>query len=123
MPITEYNPSMARAATTMDAFNAIAEVKRRHVLEALRGAESSVNEIVAILNWPQPQVSKHLGVLRKVGLVVVRRDGRRKLYRLQAESLKAIHEWVASFETLWQDQLERIKALAESKAKEIPKEG
>jgi DNA-binding transcriptional ArsR family regulator len=104
----------------MDAFNAIAEEKRRRVLEALRGAESSVTEIVALLNWPQPQVSKHLGVLRKVGLVAVRRDGRRKLYRVQAERLKAIHEWVASFETLWQDQLERIKSLAESKAKEKP---
>jgi DNA-binding transcriptional ArsR family regulator len=102
----------------MDAFNAIAEEKRRRVLDALRGSESSVTEIMAILQWPQPQVSKHLGVLRKVGLVIVRRDGRRKLYRVDAERLKPIHDWTASFEALWQHQLDRIKALAESKAKE-----
>ena len=101
----------------MDVFNAIAEVKRRQVLEALRGAESSVNEIIAILNWPQPQVSKHLGVLRKVGLVLVRRDGRRKLYRIHAEQMKPIHDWTASFEALWQHQLDRIKARAESQKK------
>ncbi|HEX3314398.1 MAG TPA: metalloregulator ArsR/SmtB family transcription factor [Gemmataceae bacterium] len=104
----------------MDAFNAIAEMKRRRVLEALRGNESSVSEIVAILNWPQPQVSKHLGVLRKVGLVGVRRDGRRKLYRVHAERLKPIYDWAASFEAYWQDQLDRIKKLAESKVKTKP---
>jgi DNA-binding transcriptional ArsR family regulator len=109
---------MARAATTIDVFNAIAEVKRRRVLEALRDAESSVSEIVAILNWPQPQVSKHLGVLRKVGLVLVRRSGRRMLYRIHAEQLKPIHDWTASFEALWQNQLDRIKARAESKPSE-----
>jgi DNA-binding transcriptional ArsR family regulator len=112
---------MARASTTMDVFNAIAEIKRRQVLEALRGGESSVNDIVAVLAWPQPQVSKHLGVLRKVGLVVVRREGRRKLYRVDAAKLKPIHAWTASFEQYWQTQLDKIKARAEAKAKESPK--
>jgi DNA-binding transcriptional ArsR family regulator len=111
----------------MDAFSAVAEPKRRHVLEALRGAEtaksaeSSVSDIVALLQWPQPQVSKHLGVLRKVGLVFVRRDGRRKLYRVNGERLKPIYDWAATFESIWQRQLDRIKALAESKAKDESK--
>jgi DNA-binding transcriptional ArsR family regulator len=112
---------MSRAPTTLDVFNAVAEVKRRRVLEALRGVESSVSDIVAVLNWPQPQVSKHLGVLRKVGLVGVRRDGRRKLYHVNGARLKPIHDWVASFEAYWQDQLERIKKRAEEKAREAAK--
>ncbi len=106
---------MPRAATTTDVFNAVAEPKRRRLLGALKGGERSVNDIVAALKWPQPQVSKHLGVLRQVRLVSVRREGRQRLYRVNAERLKPIHDWVATYEELWQHQLERIKARAETR--------
>ena len=111
---------MPRAATTTDVFNAVAEAKRRRVLVALAGGERSVGDIVAALKWPQPQVSKHLGVMRQVGLVSVRRDGRQKLYRVNGERLKPIHDWVARFEKLWDHQLARIKARAEAKARHEP---
>jgi len=89
---------MPRKPTTSDPFNAVAEPKRRKILEALGSAERSVNEIVELLSWPQPMVSKHLAVLKKVGLVRERREGRQRLYRINMEKLKPIHDWVTSFE-------------------------
>ena len=104
---------MPRTATTHDVFTAVAEPKRRCVPGALVHGERSVNDIVKALGWPQPQVSKHLGVLRQVGLVGVRRVGRQKLYRVNGERLKSIHDWAGKFAGFWQHQLERIKARAE----------
>ena len=108
---------MARAATTLDSFNAIAEPKRRRVLDELSGGERAVNDLVERLGWAQPVVSKHLSVLRQVGLVDVRREGRQKMYAINAEQLKPIHEWVMTFERFWDNQLDRIKKSAEAKAK------
>jgi DNA-binding transcriptional ArsR family regulator len=102
-----------RAATTSDAFNAIAEPRRRAILSLLSGRERPVGDIVAALALPQPSVSKHLRVLRDVGLVDVRRDGRQALYRTNAEGLRPIHEWTGRFERLWRNQLARIKERAE----------
>jgi DNA-binding transcriptional ArsR family regulator len=110
---------MARSPTTSDAFNAVAEPRRRQILDLLARGERPVNDLVASLGWPQPQVSKHLGVLKGVGLVSVRRAGRQRLYRLNGEQLQPIHEWVGAFERFWIHQLERIKALAEQ-AYQIP---
>lgn len=107
---------MARTATTSDAFNAIAEPKRRAVLGALAGGERTVTGIVELLGWPQPQVSKHLGVLRQVGLVSYRRNGRERLYSVNGAQLKTIHDWTAMFEKFWQRQLDQIKAHAEARA-------
>jgi DNA-binding transcriptional ArsR family regulator len=101
---------MARAPTTQDPFNAVAEPKRRQLLEALGGQELSVNEIVALLGWTQPMVSKHLGVLKQVELVQERRVGRQRLYRVNAEQLKQIHDWVTPFERFWQERFERLDA-------------
>jgi DNA-binding transcriptional ArsR family regulator len=106
---------MPRAPTTFDPFNAVAERKRRLVLDMLAQGERPVNDVVESLGWPQPQVSKHLGVLKKVGLVSERRSGRQRLYSLNGEKLKPIHEWVKTFERFWQHQLERIKERAEQK--------
>jgi len=112
---------MARAPTTLDSFNAVAEPKRRQVLDVLaRGHEFSVGGIVTTLGWPQPQVSKHLRVLLEVGLVKVRREGRRQMYALNAVQLKPIHEWVKTFERFWGHHLQRIKAAAEAKAQHAP---
>jgi DNA-binding transcriptional ArsR family regulator len=108
---------MPRAPTTLDPFNAVAEPKRRRVLDVLAEGERPVNDIVASLGWPQPQVSKHLGVLKKVGLVSERRKGRQRLYRLNAGQLKPIHDWVKTFERFWKHQLDRIKERAEEMAK------
>jgi DNA-binding transcriptional ArsR family regulator len=104
---------MARAATTSDTFNAIAEPRRRDILDYLAARERSVGEIVIALNLPQPSVSKHLGVLRNVGLVDVRRDGRQALYRTNAEAIRPLHEWAGQFQQYWQGQLGRIKRRAE----------
>ena len=115
---------MARAATTLDPFNAVAEPKRRRLLDVLASGERPVSELVESLGWPQPQVSKHLGVLRQVGLVNVRRVGRQKLYELNGTKLMPIHEWVKQYERFWKHQLERIKIRAEKKAAQshgIPK--
>jgi DNA-binding transcriptional ArsR family regulator len=106
---------MPRARTTFDSFNAIAEPKRRQVLDVLANGERPVNDLVRSLGWPQPQVSKHLGVLKKVGLVRERRKGRQRLYKINAEQLKPIHDWVKNYERFWQHQLERIKIRAERK--------
>ena len=107
---------MARAATTSDAFNAIAEPRRREILTLLVARERPVNEIVAELKLEQPSVSKHLRVLRDVGLVRVRCDGRQKFYRTQAEAIRPLHEWAATFERYWSHQLNRVKERAERAA-------
>ena len=110
-----YKYGMARAATTSDVFNAIAETRRRDILMYLALKERSVGEIVATLKLEQPSVSKHLRVLRDVDLVRVRRDGRRMLYRTNAEAIRPLHEWTKTFERYWQHQLLRIKERAEEK--------
>lgn len=109
---------MPRAATTLDPFNAIAEPKRREVLAALMhgGGELAVNSLVHTLRWPQPQVSKHLAVLRKVGLVSVQHRGRERMYRINGDQLKPIHDWAQTFERFWENQLDRIKVVAEAEA-------
>jgi DNA-binding transcriptional ArsR family regulator len=104
---------MPRAATTSDTFNAIAEPRRRDILDYLAARERSVGEIVIALKLPQPSVSKHLGVLRDVGLVDVRRDGRQALYRTNHEAIRPLHEWASQFQRYWQGQLGRIKQRAE----------
>ena len=104
---------MARASTTSDAFNAVAEPRRREILSYLASQERPVGEIVAALGLEQPSVSKHLGVLRKVGLVRMRCQGRQKLYRTNAEAIKPLHEWTATFERYWSHQLLRVKERAE----------
>ena len=109
---------MARAATTLDPFNAIAEPKRRRVLEALADQEWAVSDVVGRLGWPQPMVSKHLSVLKEVGLVSVRKEGQKRLYRVNGQTLKAVHDWTKSFERLWEHQLDRVKERAERKARE-----
>ena len=104
---------MARASTTSDAFNAVAESRRREILNYLAGAERPVGEIVAALRLEQPSVSKHLRVQRDVGLVRMRRQGRHKLYRTNAEAIRPLHEWAATFERYWRHQLNRVKERAE----------
>jgi DNA-binding transcriptional ArsR family regulator len=110
---------MARTPTTHDPFNAVAEPKRRQVLDLLGERELSVNEIVKQLGWTQPMVSKHLGVLKQVGLVSERRVGRQRLYRVNVEKLKPIYDWVTPFERLWSERYERLdKILQEIQEKE-----
>src|SRR5271154_1315312 len=113
---------MARLSTTSDAFNAVAEPRRRPILALLIQGERPVNDMVAALGLAQPQVSKHLRVLRQVGLVSVRGSGQHRLYKLNAERLKPIHDWVRAFEPFWDHQLGRIKLRAERKANERPAE-
>ena len=110
---------MPRAATTTDVFNAIAEPRRREIVDLLaRGGAHAVGELVTTLRIPQPAVSKHLGVLRKVGIVSVSKRGQHRLYRLNAEELKPVHDWLKAYERLWSRQLVRIKERAERKAME-----
>ena len=110
---------MPRAATTTDAFNAIAEPRRRAIIDVLvDGRAHAVGEVVERLRMPQPAVSKHLGVLRNVGIVSASRQGRRRLYRLNAKEIKPVHDWVKTYEHFWAHQLERIKDRAERKALE-----
>jgi DNA-binding transcriptional ArsR family regulator len=112
---------MPRASTTTDVFNAIAEPRRRQIINALAGGRAhAVGELVIRLRVSQPAMSKHLGVLRKVGIVSVSRHGRRRLYRLNAGELKPVHEWVKTYERYWTHQLNRIKQQAERKASERP---
>jgi DNA-binding transcriptional ArsR family regulator len=99
---------MARAATTADAFNAVAEPRRRQILDVLARGELPVNDLVARLGLAQPQVSKHLRVLREVGAVEVREDGRRRLYRVNGRALKPIHDWVQAYEETWSARFERL---------------
>jgi DNA-binding transcriptional ArsR family regulator len=108
-----YGAPMARAATTADAFNAVAEPRRREILDFLATGERPVNDLVRALGLPQPQVSKHLRVLREVGAVDVREDGRRRLYRLNGEALKPIHDWVKPFEELWSERFDQLDAVLE----------
>jgi DNA-binding transcriptional ArsR family regulator len=107
---------MPRAATTSDAFNAVAEPRRREILNYLALQERPVGEIVASLGFEQPSVSKHLRVLLEVGLVNVRRDGRRMFYRTNAEAIRPLHEWTSTFERFWRHQLSRVKERAERKS-------
>jgi DNA-binding transcriptional ArsR family regulator len=109
---------VARAATTSDAFNAVAEPRRRQILIHLTHQERSVGEIVAALGIEQPSVSKHLRVLRNVGLVRARRNGRHMLYRTNAEAIRPLYEWTMTFEHFWTHQLLRVKERAEAKSKE-----
>jgi DNA-binding transcriptional ArsR family regulator len=109
---------MARAATTSDAFNAVAEPRRREILEYLAVAELPVGDLVVKMQLEQPSVSKHLKVLRDVGLVRVRRNGRHMMYRTNAEEIRPLHEWTKAFERLWAHQLLRIKERAEEKERE-----
>lgn len=99
---------MARAATTTDAFNAVAEPRRREILDLLAGGERPVNDLVEALGMAQPQVSKHLRVLREVGAVDVRDQGRRRLYRLNGRALKPIHDWVKDYERTWTERFEAL---------------
>jgi DNA-binding transcriptional ArsR family regulator len=109
---------MARAATTTDAFNAVAEPRRRQILDALAAGERPVNELVDELGLGQPQVSKHLRVLREVGAVTARSDGRRRLYRLNAEALRPIHDWVKSYEQAWSERFHELDVVLEELKKE-----
>jgi DNA-binding transcriptional ArsR family regulator len=102
---------MARAATTTDPFNAVAEPRRREILDLLASGERSVNDLVALLGLAQPQVSKHLRVLRAVGLVDVRDDGRHRLYRLNGPALKPIYDWVKTYEQSWNERFEALDDL------------
>lgn len=111
--------AMPRAATTTDAFNAIAEPRRRAVIDVLMdGRAHAVGEVVEKLRMKQPAVSKHLGVLREVGIVTVRKQGQRRLYRLNAKELKPVHDWVKTYERFWTHQLNRIKERAEREMRE-----
>ena len=115
---------MARAATTTDAFNAVAEPRRRQLLDALAGGERPVNDLAALLKLAQPQVSKHLRVLREVGLVEVRDEGRQRMYRLNGEPLKSIHDWVKNYERTWNERFEALdEVLEELKEKEEGDDG
>ena len=108
---------MPRSATTSDAFNAVAEPRRRDIIGLLAGRELSVNNLVESMGTKQPQVSKHLRVLREVGLVNVRQEGRLRWYSLNADQLKPIYEWTRTFERFWDHQLASVKTRAEAKGK------
>src|SRR6184192_374984 len=111
---------MPRAATTSDVFNAIAEPRRRAIVDLLaRGPERDVTELVLKLGLAQPAVSKHLAVLRKVGLVAVHKAGQRRLYRLNPQELKPVHDWIQNFARFWTEHLDSIKEAAEQKAKQL----
>ena len=107
---------MPRVSTTSDAFNAVAEPRRRAILSFLALQERPVGDIVTALGFEQPSVSKHLRVLKDVGLVTVRRDGRNRLYRTEGEALRPLHEWTETFERFWRQHLSRIKERAEAKS-------
>ena len=108
MPIWVYDCGMARVATTTDAFNAVAEPRRRQILDVLAGGERPVNDLVAVLGLAQPLVSKHLRVLREVGLVESRDVGRQRVYRLDGHPLKPIHDWVKNYEKSWSQRFDRL---------------
>ena len=109
---------MARAATTADAFNAVAEPRRRQILDGLAGGELPVNDVVYRLGLSQPQVSKHLRVLREVGAVDVREDGRQRFYRLNGDALKPIHDWIARYEQTWSDRFDLLDGVLAELEKE-----
>jgi len=113
---------VARAATTADAFNAVAEPRRRQIIDVLGAGERPVNDLVDVLGLAQPQVSKHLRVLREVGAVNVRESGRQRLYRLNGNALKPIHDWVKTYERLWSERFDELDVvLEELEALEEPK--
>jgi DNA-binding transcriptional ArsR family regulator len=110
--------AMARAPTTADAFNAVAEPRRRQILDVLAGGERPVGDLVRLLGLAQPQVSKHLRVLREVGAVDVREDGRQRKYRLNGHALKPIHEWVSAYEDFWSERFEELDVVLDDLKKE-----
>ncbi|HZI30193.1 MAG TPA: metalloregulator ArsR/SmtB family transcription factor [Gemmatimonadaceae bacterium] len=114
---------MARAATTTDAFNAVAEPRRREILDLLARGERPVNDLVALLGVAQPQVSKHLRVLREVGLVDVRDNGRQRMYRLNGEPLKPIHDWVKSYERTWNERFDALDDVLDELKREDEDDG
>src|SRR2546425_5722148 len=114
---------MARAATTADAFNAVAEPRRRQILDALAGGERPVNDLVRELGLAQPQVSKHLRVLREVGAVDVREQGRQRLYRLNGRALKPIHDWVKNYERSWSERFEQLEVVLEDLKRKEKEDG
>jgi DNA-binding transcriptional ArsR family regulator len=114
---------MARAATTTDAFNAVAEPRRRQIVDILAGGERSVNDLVRLLGLAQPQVSKHLRVLREVEVVDVRDEGRRRLYRLNGHALKPIHDWVKQYEASWSERFERLDVVLEDLSRQEEGDG
>src|SRR3712207_3630954 len=118
-----YNPLVARAATTTDAFNAVAEPRRREILDLLVGGERPVNDLVRLLGLSQPLVSKHLRVLREVGAVDVREEGRQRLYRLNARALKPIHDWVGGYERFWSGRFERLDVVLDDLGREEGDDG
>jgi DNA-binding transcriptional ArsR family regulator len=113
-----YNASMARAATTTDAFNAVAEPRRRQILDLLASGERPVGDLVRGLGMSQPLVSKHLRVLREVGAVEARDEGRRRMYRLNARALKPIHDWVLGYERFWSERFDGMDAVLEDLKRE-----
>ena len=115
--------AMARAATTADAFNAVAEPRRRQILDALAGGERPVNDLVKALGLDQPQVSKHLRVLREVGAVEVRDQGRQRLYRVNGAALKPIHDWVKSYEQTWSARFEALDDVLDDLKREEQEDG
>ena len=114
---------VARAATTADAFNAVAEPRRRQILDLLAGGERPVNDLVRLLGLAQPQVSKHLRVLREVGAVDVREDGRRRLYRLNGHALKPIHDWVTEYERSWSERFDQLDIVLDDLTKKEARDG
>jgi DNA-binding transcriptional ArsR family regulator len=114
---------MARAATTADAFNAVAEPRRRQILDILAGGERPVNDLVRVLGLGQPQVSKHLRVLREVGAVAVREAGRQRLYRLNGQALKPIHDWVKPYERSWSERFDELDVVLEELKQEEEEDG
>ncbi len=123
MPIWAYNADMARAATTADAFNAVAEPRRRQILDVLAAGERPVNDLVLELGLAQPVVSKHLRVLRDVGLVSVRDEGRQRVYRLDGQPLKPIHDWVKNYERTWSSRFTRLDVVLEELKKNEEERG
>jgi len=115
--------AMARAATTADAFNAVAEPRRREILDLLAGGERPVNDLVRLLGLAQPQVSKHLRVLREVGAVDVRNEGRQRLYRLNGQALKPIHDWVKSYERLWSERFAELDVVLDELKQQEERDG
>jgi DNA-binding transcriptional ArsR family regulator len=114
---------MARVATTADAFNAVAEPRRRQILDVLAGGERPVSDLVERLGVSQPLVSKHLRVLRAVGLVDVRDEGRRRIYRLNGRSLKPIHDWVKNYEQAWTERFDRLDVVLEELKEKEERDG
>ncbi|GGM58547.1 putative transcriptional regulator, ArsR family protein [Longimycelium tulufanense] len=115
--------AVARAATTTDAFNAVAEPRRRQILDLLAGGERPVNDLARLLGLTQPQVSKHLRVLRAVGAVDVRDEGRQRLYRLNGHALKPIYDWVTKYERSWSERFERLDVVLEELKDEERRDG